>query len=162
MYLPVRTSGVGCEDISDFETELPERTRGDGEESINSNLDSDDFQDMNATFIVRKSNKEHAPFTMNDKLNEGILYDTDVTEDDESAFEDESDCYDSVCELERNIFESYAEDTYIKLNELKRTLCKDKLNARITEDDLLDCFMNTIVRNEDSDEGRGSLNSDFD
>jgi hypothetical protein len=162
MYLPVRTSGVGCEDISDFETELPERTRGDGEESMNSNLDSDDVHDMNVAFIVSNTRKEHAPFTMNDKLNEGILYDSDVTEDEESAFEDDSDCYDSVCELERNIFDSYAEDTYIKLNELKRTLFKDKLNARITEDDLLDSFMNIFVRNEDSDEGRGSLNSDFD
>jgi hypothetical protein len=163
MYLPVRTSGVGCENISDFETELPERTRGDGEESINSDLDSGNVHDMNVAFIVNRSRKEHALFTRNDKLNEGILYDTDVTEDEESAFDDNSDCYDSICELERNICESYAEDTYIKLNELKRihVLSKDKLNARITEDDLLDSFMNTFVHNEESDEGRGSVNSDF-
>jgi hypothetical protein len=159
-YLPVRTSGVGCEDTFVIETELPERTRGDGEESTDNNIDSDDVHDMNTAFIVSKTRKEHMSLNWNDKLNEGILYDTDVTEDDESAFEDGSDCYESVCELERNIFESYAEDTYIKLNDLKRILSKDKLNGRITEDDLLDSFMNTFVHYEESDEGRGSLNSE--
>jgi hypothetical protein len=32
-YLPVRTRGVGCEDISIFELEHPERTRSDGEDN---------------------------------------------------------------------------------------------------------------------------------
>jgi hypothetical protein len=162
-YLPVRTRGVGCEDISIFESGLPERTRGDGEDNNDYSIDAGDLHDMNTAFIVGKTRNKQSTFTQNDKMNEGILYDTEMTysEDDESAFEDDSDCYNSECELERNIIENCAEDTYISLNELKRILGDDKLNSQITEDDLLDSFMKTFVDNEDSDEGRGSVSSDF-
>jgi hypothetical protein len=162
-YLPVRTREVDCEDVSIFVSEHPERTRGDDEDINDNSIDSGDVPDMNMAFIVSKTRNKHETFTMNDKLNEGILYDTEMTysEDDESAFEDDSDCYNSECELEQNIFENYAEDTNINLSELRRILNKDKLNSRITEDDLLDSFMNTFVDNEDSDEGRGSVSSDF-
>ena len=158
--IPTRTRGDGCEDN---ESELPERTRGDGEDIINYNTESVGIHDMNTAFIVNKTFTVDESYNRNNKLNECILYDSDVTysEDDESAFEDDSDCYDSVCELERNVIESYTEDTYIKLNNLKRILSNDDLNARITDDDLLDSFMNTFVHDEESDEGRGSVTSDF-
>jgi hypothetical protein len=131
--------------------------------TTDNSIDSGDLHDMNMAFIVCKTKHKQSTFTVNDKLNEGILYDTEMTysEDYESAFEDDSDCNDSECELERNISENYAEDTCINLNELNRILGEDKLNSRITEDDLLDSFMNTFVDNEDSDEGRGSVSSDF-
>ncbi|KAL4228422.1 hypothetical protein ACF0H5_011469 [Mactra antiquata] len=113
---------------------------------------------------------------VNDDLNECLIYDplNDPLDDDcnssdennneddennESAFEDISDCS-SVCEHDRNIAMEDLSTILLKMNDLKAAFSDGDLNQRITEDSLLNSFMNTVINDNESDEGLSSLDSD--
>jgi hypothetical protein len=165
-----RTRGDGC-DESMYCNILPVRTPADGADcdelpdlslvtykcqkfSLNKGFLSDDDAFCNKTILQQTRNK----------LNECFVYSPDdVTSpnDEESAFEDDSECS-SVCDFERNINELDIEDTLVRLDRIKFAFSNGDLNARITEDTLLDSFMNTIVADSSSDEGLSSVGSDFD
>jgi hypothetical protein len=168
--LATRTRGDGCNESMHCR-KLAVRTPGDGadsdelpdlssvlhecqEFSLNKGFFSDDDASSDTTIIQQTRNE----------LNECFVYSPDdvtSSNDEESAFEDDSECS-SVCDFERNIDELDIEDTLVKMDRIKSAFSNGDLNARITEDTLLDSFMNTIVGDSSSDEGLSSVGSDFD
>jgi hypothetical protein len=120
---------------------------------LNKGFLSDDDEGCDAN-IIKQTRKE---------LNDCFVYSPDdvTSSNEESAFEDDSECS-SVCDFERNIDELDIEDTLVKMDRIKSAFSNGDLNARITEDTLLDSFMNTIVGDSSSDEGLSSVGSDFD
>jgi hypothetical protein len=150
--LPVRTpaDGADCDELPDLSSVTCKCQKF----SLNKGFLSDDDASCDNEIIKQ---------TRND-LNECFVYSPDdVTSSigKESAFEDDSDCS-SVCDLERNINELDIEDKLVKMERIKSAFSYIDLNARITEDTLLDSFMNTIVADSSSDEGLSSVGSDFD
>lgn len=153
-FLPIRTSGVGSENKSLIVPELPERTSGDGEEDT-----AEDDIELNKAF-VDDTLGDCMTVDVKDELNECIIHDEESSSDAESEFENDSD-YDSLADLERNILESSLDDTYLKHENIKRMFSNDDFNAKITEDDILESFMNTFV-DDSSDDGVSSIDCDFD
>lgn len=153
MDLPARTLGDGSDEL-DSDLHLSERRGGDGEE-MNASF-------LNTGFITLNHIANNTITEMEDDLNDCVIYDDDETfsHEDEKTFEEDSD-YESVDELEKNVVESFSETRNTDLTNIKRMFSNDDLNAKITDDDLLESFMNTFVKDDDSDEGMNSAESDF-
>ncbi|KAL4229097.1 hypothetical protein ACF0H5_012136 [Mactra antiquata] len=147
-----------------------ERSRGDGCEDDDSYLiDEGNIteyrhfgRDLDTAFIFNTSFVENTTTTKCDELNDCVLYDDldNTVADDESAFDDESECA-SVCELERNIIEVDSDDSVMKIDKLKAAFNECCLNTKHSDDSILDSFMNTFTQHDDSDEGLSSAGSDF-
>lgn len=160
--LPPRTSGVGCENNISREPRLPQRTRGDGREEIGTSCLHQDDNDMNTGFIAADNHGFHDDDITQDELNECIIYDDDEsTSSEESASLEEDSDYESLCELERNIFGNDTTIQHSKITDIKRLFSKGDVDARLTDDDILESFMHTFVNDVDSDEGISSGGSDL-